>query len=270
MHVLSRVLFFIVQPSHFALLLIGLGLLILFVRPARARSGKLLAVTGFAALVVLGFSPIGYALLLPLEERFPRRELPTGDIAGFIFLGGFEDPSVSHARGALILNESAERLTEAVLVARSFPEAKVVFTGGAAEILMRSSSGAPAVGSFLEAAGIPADHIILEGRSRNTYENAIETRNLLDPKPGDRWLLITSAWHMPRAVGTFRRAGFDVVPWPADYRTRGTQDLLTPSDKLTEGLRRTDTAVREWIGLIVYWLLGQSEAILPAPSPRPD
>lgn len=267
MHVLWRVLFFLVQPSHLALLLIGLGLLILFLHPTRARLGKLLAATGFVALVVLGFSPIGYALLLPLEERFPRRELPTGQIRGIIFLGGFEDPSVSHARSALILNESAERLTEAVLIARAFPDAKIVFTGGASEIFMRSPSGASAVGGFLEAAGIPAERIVLEDRSRNTYENAIETGKLVDPKPGEHWLLVTSAWHMPRAVGTFRHAGFDVIPWPTDYRTRGTQDFLLLSDKLTEGLRRTDTAVREWIGLIAYWLLGRSEALFPAPSP---
>src|SRR5690606_34882032 len=121
-----------------------------------------------------------------------------------------------------------ERVTETVLLARKLPEAKVVFTGGAASLLLSGESAAPAVASFLEAAGIAPDRIVLERVSRNTYENAILVRELLEPRPGDTWLLVTSAWHMPRAVGAFRQAGFDVVPWPADYRTRGADDLSLP------------------------------------------
>lgn len=269
MHVLSRVLFFLVQPSHFALILIGAGLVLLFIRPAAARTGKMLAATGFLSLVVLGFSPIGHALLLPLEERFPQGPMPAGKVAGIIMLGGFEDPGVSQARGALALNESAERLMAPILLARKFPEARIVFTGGASDIFLRSDSAAPFVATFLTAAGVAPDRIVLEGKSRNTYENAIYTRSLVDSGPGERWLLVTSAWHMPRAVGAFRRAGFDVVPWPTDYRTRGSADLLQPFDKMTEGLRRTDMAVREWIGLAAYWLLGRSDSLFPGPAPNP-
>lgn len=266
MHALSRILFFIVQPSHVAMLLIGVGLAVLLLRPTAARLGKRLATTGFVLLLLLGFSPIGHALLLPLEERFPAGRIPAASVAGIILLGGFEDPDISGARGALTLNESAERVTETVLLARKLPEAKVVFTGGAANLLLSGESAAPAVASFLEAAGIAPDRIVLERVSRNTYENAILVRELLEPRPGDTWLLVTSAWHMPRAVGAFRQAGFDVVPWPADYRTRGADDLTLPFDKMTEGLRRTDMAVREWIGLVAYRLLGRSNALFPAPS----
>lgn len=263
MHTASRVLFFLVQPSHLALLLIGVGLALLF-RSRWLRLGKTLVATGLTALLVLGFSPIGHWLLLPLEERFPR-PVQTEDVAGIIFLGGFEDGSISHARGALTLNESAERLTEAVVLARRFPDARIVFTGGVAALLPGSVGGAPAVGAYLEAAGIEPQRIVLEGRSRNTYENALFTRDLVDQGQGERWFLVTSAWHMPRAMGAFRKAGFDVVPWPVDYRTRGRQDLTQPFDAMTEGLRRTDMAVREWIGLAAYWLLGRSNSLFPAP-----
>ena len=269
MHLLSRILFFILQPSHLAMLLIGLGLALLLFRARAARSGKLLATLGFALLVVLGFSPIGHALLLPLEERFPRGPVPAGTIAGIIMLGGFEDPSVSRARGALTLNESAERLTETVQLAHGLPEAKVIFTGGAADVLQRGHSAAPAVASFLSSTGLAPDRIVLESASRNTYENALRLRDILSPRPFDTWLLVTSAWHMPRAVGAFRRTGFRVIPWPVDYRTRGPDDLTQPFDTMTEGLRRTDMAIREWIGLMAYWLLGRSESLFPAPSPDP-
>lgn len=264
MHAASRILFFLIQPSHFAILLIGLGLMLLFLGRA-IRFGKVMAGLGFSLLLVLGFSPIGHLLLLPLEERFPRGAIPVEGPAGIILLGGFEDGSISHARGALTLNESAERLTEAVVLARSYPDARIVFTGGVADLLPGGVGGAPAVGAYLEATGIAQDRIILEGRSRNTYENALFTRDLVDPRPGERWLLVTSAWHMPRAMGAFRQARFDVVPWPVDYRTRGRQDFAQPFDAMTEGLRRTDMAIREWIGLTVYWLLGRTSAFFPGP-----
>src|SRR5690606_20099652 len=140
MHALSRILFFIVQPSHVAMLLIGVGLAVLLLRPTAARWGKRLAATGCGLLLLLGFSPIGHALLLPLEERFPAGRIPAASVAGIILLGGFEDPDVSGARGALTLNESAERVTETVLLARKLPEAKVVFTGGAANLLLSGES----------------------------------------------------------------------------------------------------------------------------------
>ncbi len=265
MHVASRVIFFFMQPSHVALLLIAAGVVLAF-RPATARLGKRLAAAGLAALLVLGFTPLGDALLLPLEERFQRGPMPSGGVAGIIVLGGFEDGRVSHARGALAVNEAAERLAEAIVLARAQPEAKVVFTGGVADILRRGHGGAAAVNAYLQAAGIAAQRIILEDRSRNTYENAVLTRELVAPAPGERWLLVTSAWHMPRAVGAFRKAGFDVVPWPVDYRTTGADDLLQPFDSLTEGLRRVDMATREWIGLLAYWLLGRSASPLPGPA----
>src|SRR5690606_9328229 len=119
-------------------------------------------------------------------------------VAGIIMLGGFEDPSVSRARSALMLNESAERLTETVFLARQFPDAKVVFTGGDASLILAGESAAPAVADFLQAAGVAPERIVLEGKSRNTHENAVFLRDLLEPQPADRWLLVTSAWHMPQ------------------------------------------------------------------------
>lgn len=77
----------------------------------------------------------------------------------------------------------------------------------------------------------------------------------------------TSAYHMPRAVGVFRKAGFAVEPYPVDWRTRGAQDELRPFASVGDGLRRVDTAVREWVGLAVYWLTGRSSELFPGPLP---
>jgi uncharacterized SAM-binding protein YcdF (DUF218 family) len=118
---------------------------------------------------------------------------------------------------------------------------------------------------------VPQDRLILEAKSRDTYENAAFLKEQLtragELGSGTRWLLITSAYHMPRAMGAFRQAGFNVEPWPVDYRTRGKADLTRPFDKVSEGLRRVDVASREWAGLLAYWLRGRSDALFPAPRP---
>src|SRR5258708_16653156 len=122
----------------------------------------------------------------------------------------------------------------------------------------------PAVRLF-ESLGIPQERIIAEEQSRNAVENAVFSMLVAMPQPGERWLLVTSGYHMPRAMGVFRRAGFPVEAYPVDWRTRGPQDALRPFTTLSGGLERADTAVREWVGLLVYWLTRRTGALFPAP-----
>ena len=109
------------------------------------------------------------------------------------------------------------------------------------------------------------ERLMFEDRSRNTSENALFSKEMAQPKPGERWLLVTSAYHMPRAIGIFRKAGFPVEAYPVDWRTRGPSDLWRPFDRLSEGLRRCDVVVREWAGLLAYWLTGRTSELFPAP-----
>jgi uncharacterized SAM-binding protein YcdF (DUF218 family) len=271
MFYLAKVLGFLLQPSTLIALLIGYGSILIWT--GWARWGRRFVTFGAALLLLAGLSPLGNALILPLEDRFPRADLdapppPTG----FIILGGAEDRLVGAARGAPALNEAAERLLEAVLLFGRYPEALVAFSGGDAGILYKSDSEAEGAESLLTALGVPRDRLILEAKSRDTYENAVFLKDELTRKgvlgPGKRWLLITSAYHMPRAIGAFRQAGFEVEAWPVDYRTRGDADLTRPFDKVSEGLRRVDVAAREWFGLLAYWLRGRSDALFPAPRPQ--
>jgi uncharacterized SAM-binding protein YcdF (DUF218 family) len=117
---------------------------------------------------------------------------------------------------------------------------------------------------LLEALGVAKERTTLESRSRDTYENAVFTKRLINPGPGERWLLITSGWHMPRAMGCFRQAGFPVEPWSVDYRTRGRVEIwFKPA--IPEGLRQMDFVMREYAGLIMYYLTGRIGALLPGP-----
>ncbi len=267
---LAKALWFLLQPSTLIALLIGYGSILIWT--GWARWGRRFVTAGAILLLVAGLSPLGNALILPLEDRFPRADLDTPPPpTGFILLGGAEDRLVGTARHAPTLNEAGERIVEAAILARRFPEAKIAFTGGDAGILYKSDSEAAGAAELLTALGLPRERLILEASARDTYENAMFLKEELGKAgqlgPGKRWVLITSAYHMPRAMGSFRAAGFQVEPWPVDYRTRGSADLTRPFDKVSEGLRRVDVASREWVGLVAYWFSGRSDALFPGPRP---
>ena len=118
---------------------------------------------------------------------------------------------------------------------------------------------------MLIALGVASDRLVLENQSRNTHENAVFTRDLLQPESTQSWLLITSAFHMPRSVSLFRRAGFTVVPWPVDYRTTGDERPGFAQDNAIDSLTNTTIAIREWVGLVAYRVTGRTDSVFPAP-----
>jgi uncharacterized SAM-binding protein YcdF (DUF218 family) len=152
-----------------------------------------------------------------------------------------------------------------VALVRQYPQARIIYSGGDARLVIKGGNEAQYAADLFDSLGIPRSRIIAESKSRNTVENARLSKALAQPKPGERWLLVTSAYHMPRAIGAFRAAGFSVEAYPVDWRTRGPIDLVMPMESVTAGLRRTDTAVHEWVGLFAYWLTGRSSALFPGP-----
>ena len=118
----------------------------------------------------------------------------------------------------------------------------------------------------MAAFGIPRERLIIENKSRNTAENVAFRTRLASPRPGENWLLVTSALHMPRAVGLFRKAGFPVVAWPVDYRTSGREGIGLFRDSAADSLQNTTIGMREWLGLIAYRLSGKIDQLLPAPE----
>lgn len=263
---LSKIVYALAQPSSLLVLAVLAGLL-LAMGTAWRRLGHGLSLAALSLLVLCGVLPVGNLLLSPLEERFPQvpAEAIGGRAAGIILLGGFEDGWVSAGRGGLAVNEAAERLTEGARLARRIDGVPVVFTGGAGILLTRGRDAAGPVADYLADMGIARERIVLESRARNTHENALLTRDLVKPEPGKPWVLVTSAYHMPRSVGIFRRAGFEVIAYPVDFRTRGPDDLWRLFDRIPSGLERLDVAAKEWLGLIAYRLSGRTDALFPAP-----
>jgi uncharacterized SAM-binding protein YcdF (DUF218 family) len=263
----SKLLGFFAIPSNFAILVGLFGTLLL--RTRYSRAGLRFVVGSLLALALLGLSPVGNALLRPLEDRFPAWDHGRGPPDGIIVLGGALSPDVSAARGTAVLNEAAERLTATVELARRYPNARIIFSGGSATLTAGPAEAAVALRLF-EGLGVSAGRVVAEDRSRNTVENALFSKAIAQPAPAERWLLVTSAYHMPRSIGIFRKAGFAVEAYPVDWRTRGAVDTLRPFGTLGGGLQRADTAVREWVGLLVYWLTGRSSEFFPGPAGRCD
>lgn len=262
---LSKTLGIILLPVNF---LIGAGLLGAILSATRlALLGRRLLTASIVLLAICGFSPLGNLLLYPLEQRFPPWDAARGAPDGIVVLGGSIEPELSIARGRVAFTHSADRIVAAAALARQYPNARIVFSGGNANLVSDDTAKeADFAISVFESLGIARERLTAERRSRNTQENAEFSKAVANPKAGERWLLVTSAYHMPRSVGLFRKAGFAVEPYPVDWRTGGAASLLTFSTISIEGLERTDIAVREWIGLAAYWATGKIDALLPGPG----
>jgi uncharacterized SAM-binding protein YcdF (DUF218 family) len=262
--VLSKTLGVAMIPTNF---LVGLGLLgALLMLTRLAALGRKVLVFAILVLAICAFSPLGNILLYPLESRFPAWDARGGAPDGIVILGGPIDSDLSVARDTPVIRSAADRIVAGAALARRYPNARVIFSGGSPNLISNDAREADYAAMIFDSLGIDRSRLIMERRSRNTLENAEFSKALANPKPGERWLLVTSAYHMPRSVGLFRKAGFPVEPYPVDWRIATRLDLLSFTTLATDGLIRTDLATREWIGLTAYRLNGKIDDLLPGPS----
>ena len=259
----SKIAWFLLEPSNLLATSALLAALLGWTRFAAV--GRRVTLAAASLLLLLGLSPAANWLILPLETRFPRPALEGRPIAGIVMLGGAVLERQSEAHGQIALNDAGERITALIELARRYPDARLLVTGGAGFYSGSRVSEAEILRQRIGGLGIAPERIIFEEKSVNTYENAALSKPLARPQPGETWLLVTSAWHMPRAVGIFRSVGWPVTAYPVDHRTAGWQDAWRGFHSVSDGLRRTDIATREWVGLVAYRLTGRSTALLPAP-----
>jgi uncharacterized SAM-binding protein YcdF (DUF218 family) len=243
------------RAETWLILLMGLCLLAIW----RNRRGPALITGGvtFATLLTLTLFPLGDLLLKPLESRYPITP-PLSQVDGIIVLGGGEAVAPYRAWGGVQMNDGGERFTEAVTLARRYPAAKVIFTGGEAGLGHKGSTLGPSniAMQVWTDLGLDPARITLESKSRNTVENARFTRDLLQPRPDQHWVLITSAFHMPRSVASFANAGWvNVTPWPVDFRSGDMASA--PYWRLDSSLMDLDIALKEYLGLFVYGITGR-------------
>ena len=261
--VLSKIFGFLVQRLNFALILLAISLMATLI--GWRRSAVVAAVFSFLVLALSAWTSAGALLLNPLEERFPRPP-DTTEVAGIVVLGGGFEGAINLVRGGYDLNSGGDRFVETAVLALRYPQAKVVISGGSGALILEGEGDADTAPRMLEALGVARDRLILENRSRNTYENAVFTRELVRPQLGETWLLVTSAFHMPRSMALFRKADFALVPWPVDYRTSGEEGVGLFRDNAADSIQNTTLAIREWIGLLAYWLSGRIDQPFPGPG----
>ena len=265
--VLSKTLGFLLLPTNF---LIGVGVIGAILLATRFASlGRKLVMGSVLLLVICGLSPLGNYLLYPLESRFPPWDASRGGPPdGIIILGASIEADLSAAHGTPVVRSAPDRIITAAALAHRYPNARVVFSGGSANLIANDTREADFASAIFESLGISRSRLIMERASRNTQENAQFSKALVAPKDGERWLLVTSAFHMPRSIGLFRKAGFAVEACPVDWRVGGRDDLMGFSNIILDGLGRTEIAVREWIGLIAYRATGKIDDLLPGPAPK--
>lgn len=261
--VVSKVFWFFAAPSNLLVMLAVAGALLLVL--GRQRCARRVLLVSIVGLAVFGFSPISNYMIEPLEDRFPPFKDDGKPVDGVILLGGAEVAELGLLRGLPAFNDAGERVMAFADLSRRYPNAKLVFVGGTGTIGGPEGAEAKMMRLSLPMLGIAPDRVIFEKLSRNTAENARFAKALLNPKPGERWLLVTSAMHMPRAVGCFRQVGFDVTAYPTDFRTAGPNYLNHTFSRAAIGLDFTDNGAKEWVGLVVYYLTGKTSALLPGP-----
>lgn len=255
--VVSKILYFIIQPLNVALAILFVGWLTLF---KRSKLGRHLVGSGLIVLYAFAWGPISGALIIPLEKRFSNSKI-TEPIDGIIVLGG----GFRTLESGTVQFGNLDRTIKGIILARQHHEATLVFSGGSASVLNQTHREADYMTKLSELFGISSDRVLIDRNSRNTRENAIETANLLKDyrqnNANAKWVLITSAFHMPRAVGCFRMVGIDPIPYKVDYIRDGNYNFIPlPSP---ENLMESRIAIKEWIGLIAYKLAGYTDEFFP-------
>jgi uncharacterized SAM-binding protein YcdF (DUF218 family) len=265
MFALSKIFWLIVNPINIFLALFFVGTVLLFTRFKRA--GRRVLTFGAAMLLVVGIFPIGDWLTERLENRFPANPKLPDKVAGIIVLGGTINQYLTASREQPSLTGGGERLTEFLYLAKRYPDAKLIFTGGSGSLFQQTFKEAEAAKIFFDRMGLPKNRVLYESRSRNTFENASFSRDIVQDYENGQWVLITSAIHMPRAVGVFRKTGWNIVPFPVDYHTDGYNRFQLGFQPIG-GLASLDRGVRELIGLIAYRILGRTENLFPSHKRR--
>ncbi len=256
MHIISKIIGLLTQP---ALWVVAILVTALWCKRCRPGTRQALIVAALLVLLGVGLVPLPDFGLRHLEQQYPEIS-PQQDLSGYhgvVVLGGaMESGHVSQHRQLPLLNSAAERMTATVALARSQPHLRIVFTGGEGHLFGSGQTEAERAQKFFASMGLAPGRVLLEDQSRNTYDNAVMTAKLPGVDPTQRWLLLTSAWHMPRSMATFRKAGWNVTAYPVDFRTGPSTPWTVYDTSL--GIERWDLLLHEWIGLLAYRLTGRS------------
>jgi uncharacterized SAM-binding protein YcdF (DUF218 family) len=261
MFLASKLFWLLAQPLSLVFILLVFS--ILFAAAGFRRLYRFLSGLAATLLFLTLFTSTGAVLLQGLENRIPRPASLPADLSCIIILGGAFENEVIAKRGGMEFNQAADRFVEGLKLAQSHPAARILISGGDGSFSGQYDGDAQTSEAFFSAFGIAPARLIREDQSRTTFENAANTKQLLETNGLSDCALITSAFHMPRSVGLFRKLGIAVTPWPVDYRTSGDTTLGLDFSQPSLNAQLTTTATREWTGLIAYFISGRAHVLFP-------
>lgn len=256
---LSKIFWTLAQPLNALCLLALAGFII---RLRWKQMGQAMMSISLAMIVFLGILPVGPLLMTWLERQYPTPETLPRKIDGIIVLGGAFESYLSAETSHVVANDQVDRIFCFLDLARQYPAAKLVFSGGAGDILNPLAMEGDDARAFFKLASFNRP-ILYEEKSRNTYENALYSKEMVSPQAGENWVLTTSAYHMPRSVGIFERLDWRVIPYQCDPKTDGTYNVFYRLPNAVGNFHLLNLATKEILGSIVYYLTGKTAFILP-------
>lgn len=260
----SKLTWLILAPDHLLLILLFWASFLIW--RGKKRWGQRLLGLVCVCFLVIALFPVDEWVLAPLEIRFASCPALPDTVDGILVLGGAENAKMSATWGLPEVTEAADRDIALVTLARRYPQAQLVYSGGSGRLIQQKAKGADVTQRLFADLGLDTSKIIFERQSRNTFENVINTQALVQPDANDTWVVITSSWHMPRAIGVFRQAGWQVIPYPVDHWSFPAKRYRVALN-FANNLYRLKIGLKEWVGLFAYYATGKTHALLPGHEP---
>ena len=264
--VLSKIFWTLLQPLNAFCVLGAAGILAKIRWP---KAGNRMVLTALALIIAFGVLPVGPWLMISLERQYPTPTILPDKVDGIVVLGGAFEAYLSQQSGHIVANDQVDRMICFVELAKRYPGAKLVFSGGSGDLLHPDAMESADAAKFFAISGLEKDRVQYETRSRNTYENVLFSKEMVQPNPDDTWILSTSAYHMPRSVGIFARFDWPVLPYQCDVKTDGRFRFGELPFNIIGNYYLLNLALKEYVGSVVYYLTGKTAFILP-PRPVPS
>ena len=256
---LSKVLWLIINPFNILIFFLFLTILFSFFKKNKLKNFSFSFFLIF--LICFGILPLGEYLIYKLEKNYHNSIILPDEVDGILILGGATNPFLSHEHNQIILNGSVERLLESMTLIKKYKDAKVIFSSGSGSIKNPTMDHASIAKKFFMKIGLDTDKIIFENKSRNTYENIFFSKEIAKPTKNEKWIVITSAFHMNRAIFIGEKNNWTLTPYAVDF-TQPKKFTFIPNLDVLSNLGQMQHGSHEWIGLIAYFLMGRTSRIL--------
>lgn len=246
------------QPLNLLCILGALGWGIGRFKPSVGQKMMNLALV---SIIIIGALPLGPIAMTWLERQYPTPKTLPDIVDGIIVLGGPFEAARTLKTGQLVVNDQIDRALCFTDLAKKYPNARLAFTGGTGDILNPTANESDDAKVFFKLMGLSDRNMVYESRSRNTYENAVFTKELLSPKQNETWIVTTSGYHMPRTVATFAKVGWDILPYQCDLRTDGDYTFFRGLPSISANFGMLNLSIKEIFGMLVYRITGKSAFI---------